>query len=337
MGLRVAGGTGIRAGDTNNEGECTMSLKRTIAAIAAGAAMFVAGAAQADWAPGGPLSLQIGFAAGGSTDTIGRIVAKVLRDQTGWNVVAENKPGGGGIAMFTGIANRPADGSVVGLGVSMPILVNLVTRPDKLDFDLDSFDYLATAARAQLALVARADAPFDDVAGLIEYAKTHDGAALAFDAKPQELAMRKVAQMAGIKFQYLSTKGGSANAKLILGGQAIAGFEAGEHLPFLESGELKMIASMNESRHNYAPDTPTLPEQGFAIYVDPVFFFATTAGTPEDAREALVAALAAALDSDEVREVVGNTLKSPIVNMGPEGTRKMLDDGLANVGQLFAQ
>lgn len=311
-------------------------LKRRMVVMAASAMIFVAGIAQAEWAPKGPVTLQIGFGAGGSTDTIGRIVAKVMKEQTGWNVIAENKPGGGGIAMFTGIANRPADGSVIGLGVNMPILVNLVNRPDELKFNLDSFDYLGTAARAQLALIARADAPFDDVAGLIEYAKTNN-APLAFDAKPQELAMRKVMEQAGVEFQFLSTKGGAENAKLILGGQAIAGFEAGEHLPFLENGDIKMIASMNDTRHNYAPDTPTLPEQGFDIYVDPVFFFAIGAGTPDEARDALTKALADALDSDEVKTVVQNSLQSPIVNMGPAGTKMMMTDGLVNVGALFGK
>ncbi|MCF3594538.1 tripartite tricarboxylate transporter substrate binding protein [Rhodobacteraceae bacterium LMO-12] len=313
-----------------------MKIKGLVTAALTVASVMVAGMASAEWAPKGTLSLQIGFGAGGSTDTIGRVVAKVLKEQTGWNVIAENKPGGGGVAMFTGIANRPADGSIIGLGVNMPLLVNLVNRPDKLKFDLDSFDYLGTASRAQLAMIARTDAPFDDVAGLIDYAKANGGAALSFDAKPQELAMRYVMQKAGVEFQFLSTKGGAENVKLVLGGQAIAGFEAGEHLPFLEAGQVKMIASINDTRHNYAPDTPTLMEQGFDIYVDPVFFFATTKGTPDDAREALSAALAAALESEEVTSAVMNSLKSPIINLGPEGTKEMMHKGLVNVGALFA-
>lgn len=314
-----------------------MKFRKLMTAALTAASVMIAGMASAEWAPKGTLSLQIGFGAGGSTDTIGRVVAKVMQEQTGWTVIAENKPGGGGVAMFTGIANRPADGSVIGLGVNMPLLVNLVNRPEKLKFTLDSFDYLGTAARAQLAMIARKDAPFDDVAGLIDYAKANNGAPLAFDAKPQELAMRFVAQKAGIDFQFLSTKGGAENVKLILGGQAIAGFEAGEHITFLEAGELKMIASMNDTRHNYAPDTPTLIEQGYDIYVDPVFFFATTKGTPDDAREALIAALAAALDSDEVKSAVLNSLKSPIVNLGPDGAEEMMRKGLVNVGALFAE
>ena len=63
----------------------------------------------------------IGFGAGGSTDTMGRVIAKVMKEQTGRNVVVENKPGGGGAAMFTKVAKSKPNGQVVGMGVSTPI------------------------------------------------------------------------------------------------------------------------------------------------------------------------------------------------------------------------
>ena len=98
-----------------------MKFKRIVTGVVAGAALLAAGMANAaDWKPDGPLKLQIGFGAGGSTDTMGRVLAKVMEDQTGWNIVAENKTGGGGVAMFTGIAKMPPRGKVIGLGVNMP-------------------------------------------------------------------------------------------------------------------------------------------------------------------------------------------------------------------------
>ena len=57
-----------------------------------------------DWSPKGSIKLQIGFGAGGSTDTIGRLVAAQVEEDTGWNVVVENKPGGGGVAMLSGLS-----------------------------------------------------------------------------------------------------------------------------------------------------------------------------------------------------------------------------------------
>jgi tripartite-type tricarboxylate transporter receptor subunit TctC len=292
-------------------------------------------AAVAEWAPSGTLKLQIGFAAGGTTDTMGRVIAKVMKENTGWNIIAENKTGAGGVAMFTAISQMPPKGNVIGIGVNMPVLINLVKRGDTLPFDLDSFDYLATVSRAQLALVARADAPFDDLEGMIAYSKANGGLPIAFDAPPQKFLMSAVDKEAGAGFRYVSTKGGAENLKLILGGQVMVGFDSGGHLPYLKSGDLKMIASANDARHNYAPDVKTVIESGFEVYVSPVFYFATTAGTDPEAKAALVKALAEAIDSDEVKKVVQNASRTEVLNMGPEGTKKMMTDGLKNVGILF--
>ena len=90
-----------------------MKIKARIAGLVLAAATAFAGAVNADdWSPDGPLMFQIGFGAGGSTDTMGRVLAKVMKDQTGWNIIAENKTGGGGVAMFTGISKMPPPGEV---------------------------------------------------------------------------------------------------------------------------------------------------------------------------------------------------------------------------------
>jgi len=300
--------------------------------------MFAASPLLAEgWKPDGTLTIEIGFGAGGSTDVIGRIVANTLKEQTGWNVIAQNKPGGGGMAMFTAIANKPADNRTVGLGVNMPVMINLVTRPDEVKFDLDDFAYIGTAAGAQLALVASGDAPFDDVAGMIEYAKANGGLAIASDAKPQVLTMQKVAEQAGVEFQFLSTKSSAEIIKLLLGGQAMVGFATGTHLEYLETGQLKMLASANRTRHSYSPDTPTLIDAGYNIYVDPWFYFAMSGETDDAAKTAIAAALANALESDDVKTAVRNALSVNVTNLGPDATRQMLVDGVENVKVLFGK
>lgn len=290
-----------------------------------------------DWAPSGPIKLQIGFAAGGSTDTMGRIVAEVMKENTGWNIIAENKTGGGGVAMFTGISQRPADGTVIGLGVNNPVLINLVMRGDTLPFDIDSFDYLGTVARAQLGIVAKADAPFDTLEEMIAYSQDNEGLPIAFDAPPQKFLMEAINREADAGFRFVSTNGGAENIKLILGGQVQVGFSSGEHLPYLNSGDMKLIASVNDERHSYAPDVPTVMEAGYPVYVSPVFYFATGAGTDPEAREALAKALAEALKSDKVEEVVKNATRSDVINLGPEGTKDMMKKGLENIRVLFTE
>lgn len=306
--------------------------------LMAGALMLAASAASAaDWKPAGPIKLQIGFGAGGETDTIGRVVASVMKEQTGWDVVAENKPGGGGVAMFSGIAKAKPDGSVIGMGVNMPVMINLVLRGDKLPFKLDSFDYLGTVARAQLAIVAKKDAPFNNIKELAEYSRKNGGAAIAFDAKPQELLMRGVDKQEKAGFKLVSTKSSAEMLQYVLGGQVVAAFSAGKHIPYLEKGELKMIASANDGRHSYAPDTPTLREQGYDLFVDPYFYFAGPKGMPADAKAALASALDAAIKSDKVNQVVSNAFSTKPENRGPDGTEKMLKDGIAGVKVLFGK
>lgn len=310
-------------------------LRTIFAAVAA--ITISSGAAMADWAPSGPLKLWIGFGAGGETDTLGRLIAKEVGDATGWNVVVENKPGGGGIAMFTQLATLPADGQTIGMGVTMPVLVNLTVRPDAIPFDLDSFDYLNTVALAQLAIVAKADAPFDDLEGLIAYSKEKGGALMAFDAKPQELLMNFVNGKTDAGVKLLSTKSSAEALQQVLGGHVDAAFNAGSHIPYLESGDLKMIASANASRHSYAPDTATVQEQGYDIYVDPWFYIAAPAGLPDDAKESLTAAISGALASDSAKEAILNAMHTEPSMAGPDKTKAMMEAGLVNVGTLFAK
>ncbi|MFT6451459.1 MAG: tripartite-type tricarboxylate transporter receptor subunit TctC [Halocynthiibacter sp.] len=312
-----------------------MSLKSIFTGAAI--ALFAALPASADWAPSGPIKLQIGFDAGGETDTLGRIVAKEMAAQTGWNIVVENKPGGGGIAMFTQIAVAKPDGQTLGLGVSMPVLVNLTLRGAELPFDLNSFDYLGTVAYAQMAIVAKADAPFDDLAGLIEYSKANDGALIGFDAKPQELLMGVVSKETDAGFKMVSMKSSAEQVQNVMGGHVVAAFSGGTHIPYLESGDLKMIAVANASRHGYAPDIATVQEQGHDIYVDPYFYFAGPAGLPDEVKTALSEALSAAISSENARSVIMNTFKSEPTLLGADGTRKMMDEGLANVAKLFGK
>lgn len=312
-----------------------MKMKTILAGLAALA--MSAGAAAADWAPKGPIKLWIGFGAGGETDTLGRLVAKQMAASTGWEIVVENKPGGGGMAMFTQLSKLPADGRTLGMGVTMPVLVNLTIRPEKVPFDLDSFDYLGTVALAQLAIIARKDAPYDDLAGLIAHSKKEGRALIAFDAKPQELLTRFVNGKAGGKLKLVPMESSAEALQNLLGGHVDAAFNAGAHIPYLESGEVKMLASANASRHGYAPKAPTVQEAGYDIYVDPWFYIAAPKGLPADANEALSGALAAALKSQPVRDAIQKVFHSEPAEMGPAETEAMMKAGLKNVGALFGK
>ncbi|SFR13311.1 Bug family tripartite tricarboxylate transporter substrate binding protein [Poseidonocella sedimentorum] len=314
-----------------------MKLASKLRALGAAALIaFGVPALAQDWAPDGPITIEIGFGAGGSTDTMGRVLAEVMKEQTGWNVIVENRPGGGGVAMFTSLSQRPVDNQTIGMGVGIPVLVQLVQRGDELPFDIASFDYLGTIAKAELAVVASADAPFDTLQEMIAYAKEQGNMPLATMAPPQVLMMNATTKASGVDFNLVTADGGAEVIRLILGGQVLAGFASGEHFPYMESGDMKVIASANQSRLSYAPETPTFIESGVDAYVDAVFFLAMKTGSDPAATAAIAAAIDEAVQSPEIAEIVRNAVQGDPINMGPEGAKLMMTDGLENAKRLFA-
>lgn len=159
---------------------------------------------------------------------------------------------------------------------------------------------------------------------------------MATMAPPQVLVMNQTMAKTGAEFNLVTADGGAEVMKLILGGQVLAGFGSGEHFPYLESGDMKVIAGANQSRLSYAPDVKTFIESGVDAYVDPVFFLAMAAGTDPKATAA-IAAIDAAITAPKFAEIVQNAVKGAPVNMGVEGTKKMMVDGLANAKILFAK
>jgi tripartite-type tricarboxylate transporter receptor subunit TctC len=288
----------------------------------------------ADWSPKGSIKLHVGFGAGGSTDTLGRIVAAQVEESTDWNVVVENKPGGGGVAMLSGLMNAKPDGLTLGLAVNVPILLNLAKRGDKLPFKIDTYDYIGTITKGEVALVAKADAPFNDINGVIALAKTKK-LAIAFDAMPQQMIMSAVKNQAGVEFKFVKHKSGAEQIQSILGGHVDVGCPAGAHIKYLENGDLKMIAAFGKDRFSYAPETKTLIETGYNFYLDPYYYLVAPKGLPADVKATLADVFDKAIHSDKVKTAIANTLKAQPYNLGPDGTFKMLSDGVNDVKILI--
>lgn len=154
-------------------------------------------------------------------------------------------------------------------------------------------------------------------------------------APPQVLMMNAAMRTSGAEFNLVTADGGAEVIQLILGGQVLAGFASGEHFPYLESGDMKVIASANANRLSYDPDTLTFIESGVDAYVDAVFFLAIREGSDPAAVEAIAGAIDKAVQSEMVAETVRNAVQGPAVNLGPDGARDMMVNGLENAKRLF--
>ncbi len=308
-----------------------MKIKSLFVSFVIGCIMIVPVLIHAtDWSPAGSIKLQIGFGAGGSTDTVGRVVAAKIEENTGWNVVVENKPGGGGVAMLSGLMNAKPDGSVLGLGINVPILLNLAKRGDKLPFKIDTFDYIGTITRGEVALVARSDAPFNNINDFIALAKTKKFA-VAFDGMPQQMIMTAVGSQAGVKFRFIKHQSGAEQIQSILGGHVDVGCCAGAHIKYLKSGDLKMIVAFNKTRHSHAPETKTLIENKYNFYLDPYYYLVAPKGLPANVKATLVKVFDTAIQSDQMEKAILNILKVKPHNLGPDRTYEMLLNGVTDI------
>ncbi|WP_323035909.1 tripartite tricarboxylate transporter substrate binding protein [Pararhodobacter sp.] len=313
-----------------------MTLTTLMKAAVTAAAFAMPGAALADWTPAGPITLQIGFGAGGSTDTLGRAIAAAVEENTGWDVIVENRPGGGGIAMLSTLMNEDPDGLTIGMGVTVATVMNLAMRGDQLPFTIESFDYLGTVVLAPVSVVAVSSAPYDTFAEFIDYSIENGGSLVGFDGGPQRLIMQSINNTTGSQVELVSHQSGAEIITGLLGGQLDAGFSAGEHIQYLESGDLKMLAVATQARHPYSPDTQTLVEQGYPYSVEPYFYLAAPAGLEPEVQAALAGAIADAIQSEELVELIENVMQTEATNLGPDGTEAKLTSGLGDAQALIA-
>ena len=206
------------------------------------------------------------FDAGGGNDIYGRIIAKIAMENgyfNGKNVIVENQPGGGGAIGQAYVANTAApDGSTLltftASGISNPILKDV-------PFTVDDFKTIICANADPAVLVARADAPFDDVAGLLEYAKSNtliandSGFGTSSHVRTLDWTS-KLEEAAGVKINYdcIHVDSGSVQISELMGGHAD---------PILE-GNIKGIAIMADERFEGLPDVPTFKELGYEGFID---------------------------------------------------------------------
>src|SRR4029079_3972988 len=155
--------------------------------------------------PDRPVRILIAFPAGGTIDTLGRILAQKLTEVWGQNVVIENRPGGGGNIGAAAAAKSAPDGYTLHFG-AQTLGVNVTLQPSK-DFDpLKDFDPIMLVATAQDVLMVPPDSPFKSVRELIDYAKANPGKlnyASLGTGNSRQRATTLFSDLAGVKLQHV--------------------------------------------------------------------------------------------------------------------------------------
>jgi tripartite-type tricarboxylate transporter receptor subunit TctC len=231
-------------------------------AAAAMAVSFCAAPALAADFPNRPITLVVGASPGGPTDLMARIIADGLKESLPQPVVVENRPGQGGQLATMLVSRAEPDGHTLLLTsgglAALPVTGQGFTLDPAADFT--PIAMLATATRI---LLANADAPFDDVAGLIDYARANPQKVNYGDmGGSNTLDMALLAKRAGITATSIPYAGSSAQveAALASGEIHIALDTYAGASNFLEQGKTKALAVGSAGRFEKLPDVASISE-----------------------------------------------------------------------------
>ncbi len=292
-------------------------ILKPFAAALSIAALVAASSAPADDWPNRPLTMVIGFAAGGSTDIQGRVLANVMEDYLGQPVNVVNQPGAGSAVAYTRLANNRDQGrTFLYGGITALTFTPIITR---VGYEIDDFEFLATLAVGQNSIVAASGQPFSTFEELVEYGRDNR-LTYAQQTALDEAIMRRIAAAEGMNVAIIPTGGGGGMAPLVLGGEVDFAYSGGTHAQYTDGGEMIVMAFMGPERSPFYPEVPTLIELGYDLVMEDYRVIAVPAGIPDRARERLVAAAEQASRSERFRRVTEDNTNFPVVFYDQEET-----------------
>ena len=213
-----------------------------------------------------PISITVGFAAGGGVDFIIRSLAQGLAQRVGQPVVVDNRPGASASIACAYVAKAKADGHVL-LGTDGGSLALNGALYSKLPYDpINDFAPISIIMRHPILIVAKPDFAASDLRGLISYAKNSKGG-LSY-ASPglgtyHHLGMELLKRRAGFDATPVPYKGAAPAMQDVMAGQVeIAPIDTIPALPQILSGKLKALAVLDSKRMPQLPNVPTAIEAG---------------------------------------------------------------------------
>lgn len=216
--------------------------------------------------PNKPISIIVGFAPGGSSDTLMRKLNEVIRPMlNNQAIVVENRPGAAGSVGLDYLTRQAPDGYALG-----PLLIGSVINQHirKVDYDTNNLTPIVMFGTMPQAIVVRQDSPWKTIQEFLEYAKSNPGKvrySTAGVGTAQHFGMEKIGKEQDIQWIHVPYKGGQPAVTALLAGEVEATAQTGEWKPFVESGELRILATFTEKRLPEYPDVPTLQEVGIDI------------------------------------------------------------------------
>ena len=317
-----------------------MTLTRRTSLVAALLALLPLAATAQDF-PSKPIKFMVGYAAGGPTDVIARIVGQEVSATLGQPVVVENRAGANGNIGTEAVARSAPDGYTLIVN-TLSHNVNPLLNPGMVKYDpAKDFAPVSLAVVLPQLLVVSHDSPYQTLADLLKAAKADAGKVSygsAGNGGSAHLSAELLAQRAGAKMTHIPFKGnGPALTEVMAGRVSYMFYPMIGVASHVADKKLRILGVTTEKRHPDFPGAPTMAEAGFPgfeSYVGPVGFMAP-AGTPAPALQKLSTAIRAALTKPEVRDRLRG-LGAVVVGSSPDEYREWLKGDAQRWSQLIA-
>jgi tripartite-type tricarboxylate transporter receptor subunit TctC len=293
----------------------TRHRAKVVSCAAAVAAIAAAPPASAQVYPGRQIELIVPFVAGGTTDTIGRMLAQRFSDSWRQTVIVSNRPGGGSIIGSNVVAKAPPDGHMLLVNtISFAITAAL----QKLPYDaVNDFAPVTELASLPLILVVHPSLPATSLQEFIAFVKSKPGgldyASSGVGTSPH-LAAEMFNAMAGVKLLHVPFKGNAEGMNAMLGGHIKVYFAlAPAVMQHIRAGNVRAIAVTTERRLAALPDVPTIAELGFPAYeINSWQGLWAPAGTPKEIVARISDEAVAMLGTADVRRRITHEGADPV-------------------------
>lgn len=265
--------------------------------------------------PNDPVQIVLPAKPGGDVDSSGRLFAKDLEKYLGTTVVPVNVDGGGGNLAMKQIMDGDADGQQV---INYFSYANAVLG-GKLEYAWDDIVPVACYAKndTQILVVSK-DAPYSNAQELVDYMKEHPGE-VSFAVtlgSPSHYHAVAFEQASGTSFKKVDIGSGSDKVVAMLSGEVdVVSSTVGIMKDYIASGDAKVIGSLASERSDFAPDIPTLNEQGvdigdvgFAVH----YTVWVKKDTPQDIIDSLASAIEQMVNDEEYQKDCENLQFTPL-------------------------
>jgi tripartite-type tricarboxylate transporter receptor subunit TctC len=298
------------------------------AALALPGVLSVAQAQESPY-PQRPITLAIGYTAGGLTDSMTRIIAEQLSRELGQSVIVENRAGAAASIAAAYVANAEPDGYTLLLGTTS-LAINPSLQPELAPRDPQrELKAIGLAYDTPFALLVRQDLPASSLAEFIEYARANPGkvnVASSGNGAVNHLLLELFNRRAGVRLVHVPYRGATQALVDLRAGRIDATFATPlDAIPVVQEGRGRILAISSSDRLALLPDVPAVAEtlEGFhGVFWQGLF---APAGTPEPIVQRLAGALRAVTEDKAMQESVaqrGVTLRTG----GPDDLRGQLDE-----------